>query len=105
MIPVVTIAPLFEKIKSIPIEHQVRTTISDKMIDHERNVEQYLIVLEEVRTEVLRYQKLEEDYGRLELQLQSAEKAVRSKIGSEQQMKLYTESLKNHIDEISLEKL
>ena len=64
-----------------------------------------MIVLEEVRTEVLRYQKLEEDYGRLELQLQSAEKAVRSKIGSEQQMKLYTESLKNHIDEISLEKL
>jgi len=50
MIPVVTITPLLDKIKSIPIDHQSRTTITDKIIDHERNVEQYLIILEEVRT-------------------------------------------------------
>lgn len=40
---------------------------------------------------------MEEGYNRLELQLQKEEKAMRGKIGLEQQMKLYTESLKNHI--------
>ena len=47
---------------------------------------------------MVKFHELEEDYTRLEAILQTLEAAVRSKVGTEQQMKLYTDSLKAHIN-------
>lgn len=64
----------------------------------------YLTALEQIRCEVVQFHKLEEDYGRLEVQLQNGEAVIRNKIASEQQVKLYEETLKTHIEELQLEK-
>ena len=63
-----------------------------------KNLDQYIKGLEKVRSEIIKLKAVEEDYSRLEKLLQISENKVRAKIGTEQQMKLYTDSLKSHID-------
>ena len=63
-----------------------------------KNLDQYIKGLEKVRSEIIKLKVVEEDYNRLEKLLQISENKVRTKIGIEQQMKLYTDSLKSHID-------
>ena len=63
-----------------------------------KNLDQYIKGLEKVRSEIIKLKTIEQDYSRLEKLLQTSENKVRTKIGTEQQMKLYSDSLKSHID-------
>lgn len=60
----------------------------------------YLVALQAIANELTKLQNLEEEYGKLEDMLQKQETELRKKIGSEQQLKLYTDALKAEVEEL-----
>ena len=63
----------------------------------ECSLESYLASLEQIKVEFIRCRQIQDDYSQIEDLLQKEEATIRKKMATEQQMKLYCDSLKLQI--------